>query len=174
MLPRVLALSLPMLVALAMLPVAGGSVADADRLSRINHIVVIYQENHSFDNLYGGWEGANGLRATPHHPIRSRSTRQGRGTPACCRTTLAPPRRRCRPPARTPPPRPRSLATLRTRRSPSTTTSRRRRPPARHRGVRRQRRPPRHRGCRAAAPGTWCTASTRSSTSSTAARRTGM
>src|SRR6185295_1321090 len=24
------------------------------------HIVVIYEENHSFDNLYGGWEGANG------------------------------------------------------------------------------------------------------------------
>ena len=29
-------------------------------LSRINHIVVIYEENHSFDNLYGGWEGVNG------------------------------------------------------------------------------------------------------------------
>jgi phospholipase C len=25
------------------------------------HIVVIYEENHSFDNLYGGWEGVNGL-----------------------------------------------------------------------------------------------------------------
>jgi phospholipase C len=21
---------------------------------------VIYEENHSFDNLYGGWEGVNG------------------------------------------------------------------------------------------------------------------
>src|SRR5262245_44248016 len=31
------------------------------RLGRIRHIVVIYQENHSFDNLYGGWEGVNGL-----------------------------------------------------------------------------------------------------------------
>ena len=29
-------------------------------LDRINHIVVIYEENHSFDNLYGGWEGVNG------------------------------------------------------------------------------------------------------------------
>src|SRR6266849_858316 len=29
-------------------------------LNRIDHIVVIYQENHSFDNLYGGWEGVNG------------------------------------------------------------------------------------------------------------------
>jgi phospholipase C len=33
----------------------------SDRLSRIQHIVVIYEENHSFDNLYGGWEGVNGL-----------------------------------------------------------------------------------------------------------------
>lgn len=30
-------------------------------LDRIKHIVVIYEENHSFDNLYGGWEGVNGL-----------------------------------------------------------------------------------------------------------------
>lgn len=35
---------------------------DGDALNKINHIVVIYQENHSFDNLYGGWEGVNGLR----------------------------------------------------------------------------------------------------------------
>jgi phospholipase C len=27
----------------------------------IQNIVVVYQENHSFDNLYGGWEGVNGL-----------------------------------------------------------------------------------------------------------------
>jgi phospholipase C len=30
-------------------------------LNAINHIVVIYEENHSFDNLFGGWEGVNGL-----------------------------------------------------------------------------------------------------------------
>ncbi|GAC1436549.1 MAG: hypothetical protein NVSMB51_08170 [Solirubrobacteraceae bacterium] len=37
-------------------------------LSSVNHIVVIYQENHSFDNLYGGWEKVNGLAGadTPH------------------------------------------------------------------------------------------------------------
>ena len=32
-----------------------------DPLRKINHIVVIYEENHSFDNLYGTWEGVNGL-----------------------------------------------------------------------------------------------------------------
>jgi len=30
-------------------------------LGAVKHIVVIYEENHSFDNLYGGWEGVNGL-----------------------------------------------------------------------------------------------------------------
>jgi phospholipase C len=30
------------------------------KLAKIQHLVVIYQENHSFDNLYGGWEGVNG------------------------------------------------------------------------------------------------------------------
>ena len=37
--------------------------ADRENLDRIDHIVVIYQENHSFDNLYGGWEGVNGRGA---------------------------------------------------------------------------------------------------------------
>ena len=44
---------------------SGGSAlardGDNNPLSKIKHIVVIYEENHSFDNLYGGWEGVNGL-----------------------------------------------------------------------------------------------------------------
>jgi acid phosphatase len=41
---------------------AGGkSNGDANKLKAVKHIVVIYEENHSFDNLYGGWEGVNGL-----------------------------------------------------------------------------------------------------------------
>ncbi len=28
---------------------------------QIDHIVVIYEENHSFDNVFGGWERVNGL-----------------------------------------------------------------------------------------------------------------
>src|SRR6266849_42002 len=40
-------------------------------LNRIDHIVVIYQENHSFDNLYGGWEGVNGrANADSAHTIQ--------------------------------------------------------------------------------------------------------
>ena len=38
------------------------------RLQKIRHFVVIYQENHSFDNLYGGWEGVDGIAgADPEH-----------------------------------------------------------------------------------------------------------
>jgi len=33
------------------------------KLKRVQHFVVIYQENHSFDNLYGGWEGVRGRQA---------------------------------------------------------------------------------------------------------------
>jgi acid phosphatase len=51
------------------------SVAFADegggsRLDSIKHIVVIYEENHSFDNLYGTWEGVNGLANAGAHTIQ--------------------------------------------------------------------------------------------------------
>jgi acid phosphatase len=56
--------ALASLLALMAVPAAG---SDSDRggspLSKINHIVVVYEENHSFDNLYGGWEGVNGRTA---------------------------------------------------------------------------------------------------------------
>ncbi len=43
-----------------------GATGDAARLARIGHVVVIYAENHSFDNMYGLFPGANGIsRATP-------------------------------------------------------------------------------------------------------------
>jgi acid phosphatase len=58
----------PALLLLVAVPVAVSSSAlgagggkGPDQLSKINHIVVIYEENHSFDNLYGGWEGVNGI-----------------------------------------------------------------------------------------------------------------
>jgi acid phosphatase len=43
-------------------------------LRKIDHIVVIYEENHSFDNLYGGWEGVNGLRSAK--PARTKQVNQ--------------------------------------------------------------------------------------------------
>ena len=33
-----------------------------DGIQQINHLVVVYMENHSFDNLYGGFKGANGIK----------------------------------------------------------------------------------------------------------------
>src|SRR6267143_945916 len=41
--------------------IASADNGGGNRLGSINHIVVIYEENHSFDNLFGGWEGVNGL-----------------------------------------------------------------------------------------------------------------
>jgi acid phosphatase len=48
------------------LAVPGGAAAQGDDghgdgLKKVDRVVVIYQENHSFDNLYGGWEGVNGV-----------------------------------------------------------------------------------------------------------------
>jgi phospholipase C len=44
----------------------GAAGAAPSASGSIDHIVVIYEENHSFDNLFGGWEGVNGLAtATP-------------------------------------------------------------------------------------------------------------
>src|SRR6266550_1567200 len=47
-----------------LLIVAGSGTAagnsDGNKLRTIDHIVVIYEENHSFDNLYGGWERVDG------------------------------------------------------------------------------------------------------------------
>jgi acid phosphatase len=83
MLRRVLVVSLLVLVTLAMVPASGAAAAGGghDRLSRINHIVVVYQENHSFDNLYGRWEGVNGVRHAP----RSRTIQVNQaGTPYEC------------------------------------------------------------------------------------------
>jgi len=51
-------------VATAMLTVlgtAGAQAAGPDGLKKIDHIVVVYMENRSFDNLYGLFPGANGL-----------------------------------------------------------------------------------------------------------------
>jgi len=38
-----------------------GSSLDSQLRSKVNHIVVIYQENWSFDSLYGQFPGVNGL-----------------------------------------------------------------------------------------------------------------
>jgi acid phosphatase len=60
---------------------SNGNGSGNDRLARINHIVVIYEENHSFDNLYGGWEGVNGLaNADAAHTTQAKQN----GSPYSC------------------------------------------------------------------------------------------
>src|SRR5215472_18096888 len=60
---RALTIAIGAVTALIAGPALTAIQADAGNaasLGDINHIVVIYEENHSFDNLYGGWEGVNG------------------------------------------------------------------------------------------------------------------
>ncbi len=37
------------------------NISFEEGIKKINHVVVIYMENHSFDNLFGEFEGANGI-----------------------------------------------------------------------------------------------------------------
>jgi len=53
-------LSLPILLALVAMA-APLPVGAAGSLQNINHVIVVYQENWSFDGLYGKFPGANGL-----------------------------------------------------------------------------------------------------------------
>lgn len=39
-----------------------GNTSFDEGIKQINHIVVVYMENHSFDNLYGEFKGANGIK----------------------------------------------------------------------------------------------------------------
>ncbi len=61
------------------------------------HLVVIYEENHSFDNLYGGWGRVDGQRVDGLQEARPRTTvqRAQDGTPYRCLpqvdVNLAPP-----------------------------------------------------------------------------------
>src|SRR5712691_3003104 len=64
MVRRLLALVVAAAALIAVAAASGGAAGkakgDEKKLNEVKHIVVIYEENHSFDNLYGGWEGVNG------------------------------------------------------------------------------------------------------------------
>src|SRR4051794_26432562 len=49
------------LTLLAVPPLAPRAAAKEDPLAGIKHIVVIFEENRSFDNVYGGWPGVDGV-----------------------------------------------------------------------------------------------------------------
>src|SRR5258708_20495943 len=52
------------LVSISLMAAGPAVAADKGPLGIYKHIVVIYEENHSFDNLYGLWGDVNG-----QHPI---------------------------------------------------------------------------------------------------------
>src|SRR5258706_16222297 len=54
------------LCSISVWPSGASADSGSNRLGAINHIVVIYEENHSFDNLYGGWGGGNGPGNPPN------------------------------------------------------------------------------------------------------------
>jgi acid phosphatase len=62
--------------------VVAPAAAQAQKLRpRVAHVVVIYQENHSFDNLYGRWPGVRGLDSAPRrHTVQVNQ----QGTPFSC------------------------------------------------------------------------------------------
>ena len=68
---------------------APGTGTASARMERIRNVVVIYAENHSFDNMYGLFPGANGIPGV--NPTR---------LPAMCRKRIstAAPCRSCRRP----------------------------------------------------------------------------
>lgn len=56
----------------SVITVSRASSADtAPELAQINHIIVIYLENHSFDNLYGLFPGANGLAQAAYASLQT-------------------------------------------------------------------------------------------------------
>jgi acid phosphatase len=48
------------------------------------HLVVIYEENHSFDNLYGGWGRVGGYRVDGLQNVRNATQVDQNGTPFGC------------------------------------------------------------------------------------------
>ena len=59
---RVMAILAPIMVlVLVLAPTSSVSAGDKSKpLGHFKHLVVIYEENHSFDNLYGKWGSVNG------------------------------------------------------------------------------------------------------------------
>src|SRR5258708_34294303 len=53
-------LLLGLLVVLAPTPLAH---AQANKFEKINHVIILYLENHTVDNLYSGMPGVNGINS---------------------------------------------------------------------------------------------------------------
>ena len=81
--PRRRAVVFLALPALVLAAATAPAVAHDRRDNGIDHIVVIYEENHSFDNLFGGWERVDGLARDPAYTPRHTQVAPD-GTPLPC------------------------------------------------------------------------------------------
>jgi acid phosphatase len=70
-------------VTIAAGPAAGAAAHRGGGLDGVDHVVVLYLENHSFDNLFGGWERVRGLARHPDRTPRSTQVAPD-GTPLPC------------------------------------------------------------------------------------------
>ena len=59
-------------------------------IRNIDHIIIVVQENRSFDHYFGTFPGANGLPRGPARPLQDLHPRSRRSTPAGTRTTTQP------------------------------------------------------------------------------------
>ncbi len=58
--PRMFSSWLVAVLAIALAPAVATATPPGGPLGHFKHLVVIYEENHSFDNLYGNWGSVNG------------------------------------------------------------------------------------------------------------------
>jgi acid phosphatase len=63
---------------------ADAQAGEKTSLRGIDHIVVIYEENHSFDNLFGSWPGVNGFAANPADTANVTQNASDGVTPLAC------------------------------------------------------------------------------------------
>src|SRR5208282_162050 len=81
-----------LLVGLVIMSMIAPTYAAPSPFSQIQHIVVIYQENWSFDSLYGKFPGANGIANAGYNTIQvDKDGRQYATLPQVLNTNLKPP-----------------------------------------------------------------------------------
>jgi phospholipase C len=77
---------------LALTMPAAAQPVDTDPLAKIGHIVVIFEENRSFDNLFGKFPGANGIANASETAIQiDRAGKPYETLPSAMNTNLKPP-----------------------------------------------------------------------------------
>lgn len=73
---------LSVVVLIALLVLVSGFItpihqSNAESMSKIQHLIFIVQENHSFDNYFGTYPGANGLLSNTSIPLDTNDTSLG-------------------------------------------------------------------------------------------------